>query len=82
MSNEGRGISKEDKYLASSNGFSKSPDLLDPAAHIQLADEAQARADQGEGLTGEQFIAWLQAKTGAAVDFVKEDPADYLELED
>jgi hypothetical protein len=58
-------MSKEDKYLADGEGFGKLPDLLAAAAHIRRADEAQVRADRGEGLSGEQFIDWLQAKTGA-----------------
>lgn len=57
-------------------------EALDVAAHVWLADEAQVRADRGEALTGDQFITWLQAKTGAVVDFEKEDPADYLEMDD
>lgn len=37
--------------------------------HVIMADAAQERADRGEAISGEQFIAELRANFGGRVDF-------------
>ncbi|PZS01836.1 MAG: hypothetical protein DLM69_04630 [Candidatus Chloroheliales bacterium] len=48
--------------------------------HIMMADAAQERADRGEAISGEEFIAELRANFGGAVDFETADLSEYVDV--
>ncbi len=49
--------------------------------HIMMADTAQERANRGEAITGEAFIAELKANFGGNIDFETADLSEYVDMD-